>query len=56
MDGLHPVWSLGDRRHVDPETKETQLVLDEAFENIVVLEPPPPDQDDDWMQGEFDTS
>jgi len=39
---------------VDPETMEAQQALDEAFENIIVLEPLPPDPDDDWMQGEFD--
>jgi hypothetical protein len=39
---------------VDPETLEAQDVLDEAFENIVVLAPLPPDPDDDWMPGEFD--
>jgi hypothetical protein len=37
---------------MDPETIETRLVLDEAFENIVVLEPSEPD--DDWLPGEFD--
>lgn len=39
---------------MDPETVETQDTLDEAFENIVVLEPLPPAPDDDWMPGEFD--
>ena len=33
---------------------ETQQALDEAFENIIVLEPPSTDPDDDWRQGEFD--
>ena len=39
-------------RHMDPETIETQLVLDEAFENIVILGSPEPDTD--WLPGEFD--
>jgi hypothetical protein len=39
-------------RHMDPETMETRLVLDEAFENIVVLEPS--EREDDWLPGEFD--
>ena len=38
---------------MDPETLETQLVLDEAFENIVIVETLSP-PDDDWMAGEFD--
>ena len=39
---------------MDPKTIDMQHVLDEAFENIIDLEPPPSDPDDDWMQGEFD--
>jgi hypothetical protein len=42
------------RTKVDPETMEMQQALDEAFDDIVVLEPPPPCPDDDWMPGEFD--
>jgi hypothetical protein len=41
---------------MDPETIEAQQGLDEAFENIVVLEPASNDTDDDWMPGEFDTT
>jgi hypothetical protein len=36
---------------VDPETLNEQTA-DEAFDEIVVLEPIEPD--DDWMPGEFD--
>ena len=35
---------------------QMQQELDEAFDNIVVLEPPSPDPDDDWMPGEFDVT
>ena len=38
---------------MDPETIESQIVLDEGFENIVVLEPLSDQDDDDWMVGEF---
>jgi hypothetical protein len=45
----------GRRQRVDSETMEMQRELDEAFDNVVVLEPPPsPSPDDDWMPGEFD--
>ncbi len=37
---------------MDPETMETQVVLDEGFENIVILGPA--SSDDDWLPGEFD--
>ena len=36
---------------MDPETLKEQTA-DEAFDNIVVMEPIEPD--DDWMPGEFD--
>ena len=39
---------------MDPETLEIQQTLDEAFENIVVIDELSPDPDDDWMPGEFD--
>lgn len=38
---------------MDPETLETQVVLDEAFDDIVVVETLPP-VEEDWMAGEFD--
>lgn len=41
---------------MDPETPEVQIDLDEASENVVVLEPSPSPSDDDWMPGEFDTA
>jgi hypothetical protein len=44
---------LGEGGSLDPEPLETGQTLDEAFENIVVVETPPP-PDDDWMAGEFD--
>jgi hypothetical protein len=37
---------------MDPETLDTQLLLDEAFDDVVVLEIPPANED--WMAGEFD--
>jgi hypothetical protein len=39
---------------VDPETLETQQALDEAFENIVLIDQDSMSLDDDWMPGEFD--
>ena len=39
---------------MDPETHETEQTLDEAFENIVVLDVDSTSLDDDWMAGEFD--
>lgn len=33
---------------------ELERELDEAFDNIVVLEPSAPYPDGDWMPGEFD--
>jgi hypothetical protein len=38
---------------MDLETLKTQLLLDEAFDDIVVVETLPP-VDEDWMPGEFD--
>ena len=39
---------------VDPETLETQQAVDEAFENIVLIDQDSTSLDDDWMSGEFD--
>jgi hypothetical protein len=41
---------------MEPETVETKKTLDEAFENIVVVEPLSPSPDDDWMPGELDVT
>jgi uncharacterized membrane protein len=38
---------------MDPETIDSRPVLDEAFENIIILGSLAP-PDDDWMAGEFD--
>lgn len=38
---------------MDPETLETQKSLDDAFDDIVVVETLP-QVEDDWMAGEFD--
>jgi len=46
--------SLPGRRHVDPETLETEQALDEVFENIVLIDRDSTSPDDDWMPGEFD--
>ena len=37
---------------MDPETVEMQLVLDEAFDDIVLVETLPVEED--WMAGELD--
>ena len=37
---------------MDPKTLDLEQTLDEAFENVVVVEPAEPD--DDVMPGEFD--
>jgi hypothetical protein len=41
---------------VDPKTLETERVLDDAFENIVLIDQDSTSLDDDWMPGEFDIS
>ena len=46
--------SLGKEAAVDPETLETEQALDEAFENIVLMDQDSTSLDDDWMPGEFD--
>ena len=39
---------------MDPETLDTEQVLDKAFENIVLIDQDSTSLDDDWMSGEFD--
>ena len=39
---------------MDPETMERRQELDEAFENVLVLEMATPYPDDDILPGEFD--
>jgi hypothetical protein len=39
-------------RTVDPETVAVEHALDEAFDNIVAVEPPAP-PDDGWIPEEF---
>lgn len=39
---------------MDPETIELQVAMDEAFQNIVMLDERSDPPDDDIMPGEFD--
>jgi hypothetical protein len=44
---------LGEESGWTPRLWRSRERLDEAFENIVVIDEPSP-QEDDWMPGEFD--